>query len=96
MQYIKTVEIDDLGRFTLPVEIREMLDWADEARIEIFYVDGGTAMLQLEKEVKSHACGLCRKREKQLTVAGMNICSVCAQYIAKLTALKQPFHYHEV
>ena len=89
MKHIRTVTVDELGRLLFPLEIRHMLGWDVASKISIFYVDGNTAMLQLEKESKeprSNTCGVCEKRQKQITAMGVNICAACAQYIATLSS----------
>ena len=49
MEQTTMCTIDDLGRILIPKEIRNMLNIEARDKIEIRYVEGDTATLQLSK-----------------------------------------------
>jgi len=55
MKPMKTCKIDDLGRILIPCELREMLGIESGDKMDMYYVDGNTAILQLSK------CGNCEE-----------------------------------
>jgi len=85
MKRIATTTIDDLGRLSFPSEIRSMLGWPTGSQIDVFYADGNTAVLQLTKEIVNNMCNICEKRERLITIKGINICKKCAGTIGKLS-----------
>jgi len=49
MQKVKTCTIDEMGRLLVPKELRDMIGVEDGDKIDMYYVDGNTAILQLSK-----------------------------------------------
>ena len=88
MKRIAVSTIDDLGRLSFPSEIRSMLGWPIESKVDVYYADGNTAILQLSKEVAINTCDICEKAEKQIVIKGVNICKECAVIIDKLSSPK--------
>ena len=49
MELIKTREVDELGRIAIPYKLRDLMGVKPGDKIDICYVDGSTAILQLSK-----------------------------------------------
>ncbi len=72
--------VDDLGRVTLPIELRRTLEIAEKDSLEIF-VDGDSIVLKKYEP----ACIFCGNAQDVSVYKGRNICSDC---IAELTGIK--------
>ena len=49
MKQTKTCTIDEMGRILIPKELRDMLGAEIGDKVDMYYVDGNTAILQLSK-----------------------------------------------
>lgn len=72
--------VDDLGRVTLPIELRRTLEIAEKDSLEIF-VDGDSIVLKKYEP----ACIFCGNAQDVSVYKGRNICGDC---IAELTGTK--------
>ena len=72
--------VDDLGRVTLPIELRRTLEIAEKDALEIF-VDGDSIVLKKYEP----ACIFCGNAQDVTVYKGRNICQNC---IAELTGEK--------
>jgi len=57
MQKVKTCTIDEMGRLLIPKELRDMMGVKAEDKVDMYYVDGNSAILQLSK------CSDCKEEE---------------------------------
>ena len=64
--------VDDLGRVTLPIELRRTLEIAEKDSLEIF-VDGDTIVLKKYEP----ACVFCGNAQDVSVYKGKNICQDC-------------------
>ena len=77
---IFTRSIDELGRFEVPQDIREVLGWKAGTRLEVGLVDASIKSIIL-REVSAR-CSLCRRKSENLTEIGEGyICPKCAAQI---------------
>ena len=66
MENIGTRTIDELGRIVLPSEIRVKFGWGERDKLNMYYVDNNTLMLQLvEKYPGQNACSAERPRPQR-------------------------------
>ena len=65
-------KVDELGRFVLPIEIRQTLNIKEKDSLEIFLKDDGVF---LKKSIPS--CVFCNSTEKLKTFSEKNICTDC-------------------
>lgn len=65
-------KLDDLGRITLPIELRRTLDVAERDPLEIF-VDENSIILK-KYEGSNPKCAICGETENLINVDGINIC----------------------
>jgi transcriptional pleiotropic regulator of transition state genes len=72
-----TRPIDQLGRVTLPVELRNTLDLKEDDRVEIF-VDG--EMIILKKYRRGCIC--CNSFDELTTVGSVTLCHGCIRNFA--------------
>lgn len=78
MKYTGIVRnIDDLGRVTLPMELRKVRDIKEGDPIEI-YVDGDVICL---KPAVKKKCFVCGTTEQLLEIDGLHICQKCGYKI---------------
>jgi len=49
MKQTKTCTIDDMGRLLVPKELRDMMGIEIGDKVDMYYIDGNTAILQLSK-----------------------------------------------
>jgi len=56
MKQLKTCTFDELGRLLIPKELRDMMGVEIGDKIDIYYVDGSTAILQLSKSGDCSDC----------------------------------------
>lgn len=75
-------KLDELGRITLPIELRRVLDLGEKDPVEIF-TDDDRIVLQKYHETKC-SCGA---TEKLVEVDGRYYCPECAQKIARKAGL---------
>jgi len=75
--------LDQLGRITLPMELRKTLDIKTGDPVEI-YVEGDTICLKAVKA--KNECALCGSEKLLINVDGTTICLVCGQKV--VSALK--------
>ena len=71
-------KVDELGRIVLPIELRRTLDINEKDALEI-YVDEESIMLKKYQP----ACIFCGNAKDVSTYKGRNICSLCANEIAR-------------
>lgn len=74
-----TRQVDELGRFVLPIEIRRSLDIKEKDTLEIF-TDGDSIVLKKY----APACIFCNGADNVVYYRGKRICGEC---LAKLKAL---------
>ena len=72
--------VDDLGRVTLPIELRRTLEIAEKDPLEIF-VDGDSIVLKKYEP----ACIFCGNAQDVTVYKGKNVCQSC---ITELTGEK--------
>ena len=72
--------VDDLGRVTLPIELRRTLEIAEKDPLEIF-VDGDSIVLKKYEP----ACIFCGNAQDVTVYKGKNVCQSC---ITELTGAK--------
>ena len=65
-------KLDDLGRITLPIELRRNLDIAEKDALEV-YVDGEQIILKKYEP----ACIFCGEAKNVVNYKGKNICRKC-------------------
>ena len=71
-------KVDELGRIVLPIELRRTLDIEERDSLEI-YLDGDKIVLQKYEP----ACLFCGSNHGLISYKGKNICSECAESIAR-------------
>ena len=74
-----TRQVDELGRFVLPIEIRRALDIKEKDALEIF-TDEGRVILQKYQP----ACSFCANADEILLFSGKRICRKCLDEVKKL------------
>ncbi|MFT4008145.1 MAG: AbrB/MazE/SpoVT family DNA-binding domain-containing protein [Lacrimispora sp.] len=74
-------KVDELGRITLPVEVRNHLGIMEEDAMEIMYDEGGIYL----KCYDAKHCAFCTKKEKLIrhSLTGKYICSECFVQVKK-------------
>ncbi len=78
MRYLTTRTIDELGRVTLPIELRRELNWKDGESIDVF-IDGGYAVFK----PKVDKCVICENEKNLKQVKNKSICSNCLFEVCK-------------
>ena len=74
-----TRQVDDLGRFVLPIEIRRALDIKEKDTLEIF-TDEGRIILQKYQP----ACSFCSNADDIVLFSGKRICRECIDKIKSM------------
>ena len=74
-----TRQVDELGRFVLPIELRRALDINVKDTLEIF-TDNGRIVLQKYQP----ACSFCSNADNIVLIAGKRICRECLNELKKL------------
>ncbi|MBR6728513.1 MAG: AbrB/MazE/SpoVT family DNA-binding domain-containing protein [Clostridia bacterium] len=74
-----TRQVDELGRFVLPAEIRRALDINVKDTLEI-YTDENRIILQKYQP----ACSFCSNADDIVLFAGKRICRECLEQLKKL------------
>lgn len=69
-------KLDDLGRITLPIELRRTLDIADRDPLEIF-TDENRIILQ-KYDGNKPVCKICQSDKELIEVNGSFVCKKCA------------------
>ncbi|KRW90917.1 hypothetical protein SD51_12155 [Alicyclobacillus tengchongensis] len=70
MRAINTIRhMDELGRITIPHEVREHFGWRDGAVFQVFIGDQSVILRRHDIEPNSH-CFLCGSTEKLLNLPG--------------------------
>ena len=87
MKNIGKFTIDDFGRILIPRKLRTMLNWDIGSRINMFYADGNTAVLQLEKEDEHMMCAICEEAAGSILVKCATICQDCVNDVVKRETL---------
>ena len=72
-------QIDELGRFVLPIEIRRSLGIKEKDALEIF-TDDGRIILQKYQP----ACTFCGEASDVILFAGKRICQTCLAALKKM------------
>lgn len=75
-----TRKVDDLGRITIPKEIRSQFKIYEQDPLEIF-VDGEKIILKKYAE----NCIFCNSKKVQAKIEGQLVCDKCIEKISKLT-----------
>lgn len=73
--------IDDLGRITLPRELRRTMGIEVKDPVEIYTDDDVIVLKKYEPKVKE--CVLCHSSSHLIEVNGSTICLVCAHRVIK-------------
>lgn len=68
--------LDELGRITLPKELRDVMDIGDRAPLEI-HVDGDVIVLRKYVPENGKKCTICGKTEGLHLVNGKHMCGMC-------------------
>lgn len=74
-----TRQVDELGRFVLPIEIRRALDIKEKDALEIYTEEG---RIILQKYLP--ACFFCSEADDLITFEGKRICRHCLEKLKKL------------
>lgn len=74
-----TRQVDELGRFVLPIEIRRALDIREKDALEI-YTEENKIILQKYQP----ACFFCANADEIVTFEGKRICRTCLEKLKKL------------
>lgn len=74
--------VDELGRFVIPIELRRTLNIDEKDKLEIYVEDD---RIILKKYMPS--CAFCANAEDITVYKGKNICREC---LAELAALQKP------
>lgn len=74
--------VDELGRFVIPIELRRTLNIDEKDKLEIYVEDD---KIILKKYMPS--CEFCTNAEDITVYKGKNICRAC---LAELAALNKP------
>lgn len=74
-----TRQVDELGRFVLPIEIRRALDIKEKDSLEIF-TDEGRVILQKYQP----SCSFCSNADEIVLFSGKRICRNCLEELKKL------------
>jgi transcriptional pleiotropic regulator of transition state genes len=69
-------KLDELGRITLPIELRRVLNIAEKDPVEI-YTDEDAIILK-KYEGNKPVCALCGSTEKLKRIRGKYICRTCS------------------
>lgn len=72
-------KLDDLGRITLPMELRRTLHIEENAPMEI-YVEGNVVCL---KSVTEDGCAICHAEHQLVEVDGVKACRTCINRLAE-------------
>ena len=80
MDLIATRRLDELGRVTLPMEVRKKLQLEPDTAVRIYF-DGEKIVLQKAEP----SCKICGKESDLTKIAGKDafICAACRQSIQK-------------
>lgn len=74
-----TRQVDELGRFVLPIEIRRALGIKEKDALEIF-TDEGRIILQKYQS----SCSFCNNADQIVLFSGKRICRQCLDELKKL------------
>lgn len=71
--------VDELGRITLPIELRRTLDIAEKDALEI-YIDGEQIILKKYEP----SCIFCGEAKDVINYKGKNICKKCFEEMREI------------
>lgn len=74
-----TRQVDELGRFVLPIEIRRALDIREKDALEIYTEDNKIILQKYQP-----ACLFCASADEVVTFEGKRICRGCLEKLKKL------------
>lgn len=74
-----TRQVDELGRFVLPIEIRRQLDIKEKDTLEIFTEEGRIILQKYQP-----ACTFCTNADNIVLFAGKRICRDCLEKMKTL------------
>ena len=74
-----TRQVDELGRFVLPIEIRRMMGIKEKDALEIFTEDNRIILRKYEP-----TCIFCGDAKNVINYRGKNICPNCLKEMKKL------------
>jgi transcriptional pleiotropic regulator of transition state genes len=71
-------KLDELGRITLPIELRRTLNVEDRDPLEIFVDEDTVVLKKYVPEVKVPMCAICKTAKNLIKVDGAHVCIGCA------------------
>ena len=78
-----TRSIDELGRFVIPIDIRNVFGWGLGTKLEITISDAYAKVISV-REI-SPCCSLCRKESENLVnIERGYVCPKCTKCMAKI------------
>ena len=72
-------KIDELGRISLPVELRKRYGWDKKDTLALYFVDQNTLILQLSEKYPGPRCVFCGATESARNVNGKDVCGECLE-----------------
>ena len=78
MTIVTTRKIDQLGRLSLPAEIRREKKW-EKGDLMAFYNTDGVITVDLHLPDYERLCSVCGKPEYKLSVGNLNVCDDCLE-----------------
>jgi len=81
MERLGSRKIDELGRVTLPSELRAKFGWGEKDTLAMYYVDSNTLMLQRSEKYPGAKCVFCGTTEATKSLQGKDVCSGCLEKI---------------
>lgn len=87
-------DVDELGRFVLPVEIRRLLEMNDGDTVEIYFDDESEQIML--KKYREQACLFCSSGEQQLIYFKKHlVCRSCINNITSASSVENPDHIQQ-
>ena len=81
MELLISRKIDELGRITLPSELRNKLGWETGDELALYSVDRNTMLVQLTEKASGPSCVICKKPESIVKLSNADICGACFKEI---------------
>ena len=90
MTFMRTVTLDEFGCIVLPFEARTKLDLHAGRKLDVYYTEDNTIVLQAAKAENNDLCNICHAAEKFIALKDCNICESCAAQITESVRLTNP------